>query len=155
MMSGNQPEFVKLGKYWVVDPKGFLDESTLIDADSVLEQLRLDHIAEVAIVIMTGIKNNGPFDDEKIWARDWGREIKLGDINDKRSIVWLIRPDVDPSEGRVTIEISTHLTKLTVSDYYSILEEAGHFANANNWNEAVYSIVRGTNTVLRQFFNER
>jgi hypothetical protein len=151
----NQPEFPELTQYWVVDPDNYLQQSTIDSAHETLEKLRQDGIAEVAIVIQEGIKNHGPFNDEKIWAMKWGRWIKLGDKEDERAIVWLIRPDVEPEENRVTIEVSTHLTWLTAVDYGPALEEAAEYANADDFDGAVESITRNTNEILRKIWKEK
>jgi hypothetical protein len=152
--SNGQPNFPSLGKYWVVDPDNYLKQSTIESASKVLDNLRQDHIAEVTIVIQKGIKNKGPLNDEKIWLRDWGRSIKLGDKEDQRAVVWLIRPDVKPEENRVTIEVSTHLTWLTAGDYGPIMEEAADYANYNDFNGTVESLVRNTDEVLRKIYKD-
>ena len=152
--NNQQPAFPELNGHWVVDNYHYLKDKTITDTDQVFNQLQSDGIAEVAIVIQEGIKNNGPYDDEKIWARDWGRKIELGGEDD-RAIVWLIRPDVEPEENRVTIEISTHLTWLVYSDYGPILEEAADYANANDLDGSVTSITRNTDEVLRRVWKER
>lgn len=150
-----QPEFPAIGKYWVVDQNGLLSQEVVLDADRVLQKLKEDKIAEVAIIIQKGIINNGPLDDEKIWAMNWGRKVKLGDTENQRAIVWLIRPDVKPENNRVTIEISTHLTWLTPGDYGPMLEEAANYANENDFDGAIDSIVRNTDEILRRIWKER
>ena len=149
-----QPAFPELNGHWVVDNNHYLKDKTITDTDQMFDQLKSDGIAEVAIVIQEGVRNNGPYDDEKIWARDWGRKIELGDESD-RAIVWLIRPDVKPEENRVTIEISTHLTWLVFGDYESMLQEAADYANADDFDGSVASITRNTDEVLRRIWKER
>ncbi|MDD4937566.1 MAG: TPM domain-containing protein [Candidatus Shapirobacteria bacterium] len=150
-----QPSFPSLGKYWVVDPDGYLELDTIKYADAILEQLRKDHIAEVAIVIQKGVKDNGPYDDELIWARDWGRYIELGDKEDRRAIVWLIRPDVDPEDDRIIIEISKDLTWLTLGKYKPIMEDAAIYANFDDFDKAVEILTKETDEVLRKLWNEK
>lgn len=146
-----QPAFPKLGQYWVVDPTNAcrFGKDTIVMADQVLEKLRQEDIAEVAVVCQKGVKSSGPLNDEKIWAMKWGRWAKLGDKQDRRAIVWLIRPDVKPQDNRVTIEVSLWLTWYTAIDYGPGLEEAAEYVNANNFDGALESIVRTTNETLR------
>jgi len=150
-----QPNFPSLGEYWVIDPYGLVNQDVIEASDQVFEQLRQDNIAEIAIVIQKGIKDKGPMNDELIWARNWGRSVKLGDKEDQRAIVWLIRPDVKPEENRITIEISTKLTWLTVGDYGPIMEDAAEYANYDDFNGAVESLTRNTDEVLRRLWKER
>jgi hypothetical protein len=150
-----QPDFPGLEKYWVIDSDHYIKQETIDFADPVLEKIRQDGIAEVVIIIQKGIVNKGPFNDEKIWAMNWGRWAKLGDKEDQRAIVWLIRPDVKPEENRVTIEISTHLTWYTAVDYSPALEEAAEYANVNDFDGAVQSLIRNTDEVLRKLWQEK
>jgi hypothetical protein len=150
-----QPPFPKLGQYWVVDNGCGFDTETVKWADQIFEQLRLDRIAEVALVCQTGIQSRGPLNDEKIWAMEWGRWARLGDKQDRRAIVWLIRPDVKPEENRVTIEVSTWLTWYTAIDYGDTLESAANYANWNNFSGALEEIARGTDASLRELWSHR
>jgi len=150
--SEGQPAFPKLGKYWVVDNAGCFSEESMKLADEVFEKLRLDGIAEVAVICQKGIVNRGPMNDDKIWARDWGRFAKLGDKEDRRAVVWLIRPDVKPEENRVTVEISTWLYQLTAIDYGDALREAANFANWNDFDGCLDSISRNTDEKLREIW---
>jgi hypothetical protein len=146
-----QPAFPALGTYWVVDPHNSCRFSsvTVQRGHTVFEQLRAEKIAEVAVVCQTGIKDNGPFNDGKIWARDWGRWAKLGGVKERRAVVWLIQPDVDPKDHRVTIEVSDWLYQLTAVDYGPALDEAGNYANWDDFDGALESIARNTDRILR------
>jgi len=148
--SENQPSFPAIGKYWVIDQDNYLKTKTIESADEVLEQLRLDKIAEIAIIVQKGVKNHGPTNDEKIWAMKWGRWAKLGDKEDRLAVVWLIRPDVKPEENRVTVEVSRQLYQYTPIDYGPSLEEAAQYANVGDFDGTIESIVRNSNEVLRK-----
>lgn len=152
-----QPAFPKLGQYWVVDPTNAcrFDQKTILMADETFEVLRQERIAEVAVVCQKGVESSGPLNDEKIWAMKWGRFVRLGDKQDRRAIVWLIRPDVKPQEGRVTIEVSTWLTWYTAVDYGPGLEEAAQYANFGDFDGVLESITRTTNETLRIRWKER
>lgn len=150
-----QPKFPSIGKYWVVDPDNYLNELVKKTADEVFEKLRLDENTEIVIVVQKGIVNRGPTNDEKIWAMKWGRWAKLGDRHNRLAVVWLIRPDVKPEENRVTIEISTPLYWYTAVDYGPTLEEAVEYANANDFNGAVESIVRNTDETIRKISKQK
>jgi hypothetical protein len=147
-----QPAFPSLGQYWVIDNGcGFNQEKVQV-ADSLFEELRLDGIAEVAVICQTGIVDNGGINDEKIWLRDWARWAKMGSIEDSRAVVWLIRPDVRPEDQRVSIEISRWLYWYTAINYVDSLQEAANFANEGDFNSALVSIARNTDEELRQLW---
>ena len=150
-----QPKFPKLGEYWVIDNGCNFSKDTLIWADRILEKLRTDGVAEIAVVCQKGIQSKGPFNDEKIWILNWARWAKIGDIEDRRGAVWLIRPDVKPEENRVTITVSDWLTWYTAIDYGPTLENAANFTNYNNFDGALETIVSGTDQKLREIWEEK
>ena len=150
-----QPEFPKLEQYWVVDNGCGFDQETVVWADEILEKLRTDKIAEVVIVCQTGIQNNGPFNDEKIWILNWARWAEIGDVEDDRGVVWLIRPDVKPEDNRITITVSDWLTWYTAIDYGPTLEDAANFANYDNFTGALETIVSGTDYTLREIWKTK
>jgi len=149
-VSVKQPSFPQLGKYWVIDNGCNFDSESVRLADEVFEKLRQGRIAEVAVVCQKGIRNNGPMDDDKIWVRDWGRHVKLGDVKENRAVVWLIRPDVKPEEHRVAITVSEWLYWYTAIDYREALEEAASYANSNDFSGALDSIARNNDSKLRE-----
>ena len=118
------------------------------EADRIFEQLRLDRIAEVAVICQLGIKG-GQY-DLQYWATTWLNWSGLGHIEDKRSIVWVIRPDVDMSEHRVVAENSDWLYQNPIFDYGPIVEEASNYANWNNFDGALEVIMYQTDEVLRR-----
>ena len=147
-----QPDFPPLGQYWVVDKGCDFDAEKIKIADEVFEKLRMDGIAEVALICQTGIQDKGATNDQKIWLRDWGRWAKMGDVENDRSLIWLIQPDVPPEAGRVTLEVSRWLTWYTAVDYYETLQEAADFANKDNFNGALISIARNVDAQLRRLW---
>ena len=147
-----QPAFPALGQYWIVDNGCNFDLEKVKIADAMFEKLRLDGIAEVAVICQTGIVDKGGTNDDKIWLRDWARWAKMGSAQDDRSVVWLIRPDARPDEQRVSIEISRWLYWYTAIDYADCLGEAANYANAGDFNGALVSIARNVNEELRQLW---
>ena len=147
-----QPPFPPLGRYWVVDEGCNFDLEKIKIADATFEKLRTDSIAEVAVICQKGILNKGATNDEKIWLRDWARWAKMGDKEDNRSVIWLIRPDVKHEEGRVTLEASRWMTWYTAVDYLDAIKEASNYANANDFNGALISITRNVDAKLRELW---
>ena len=147
-----QPPFPKLGQYWVVDPENacHLSHDSVVLVDQVLEKLRTDHIAEVAIVCQTGVKDQGPLNDEKIWTLKWGNWARIGDAKDQRGVVVLIRPDVKPEENRITIENSVWIYQNTVLTYQPVIEEAARYANAGDYDGCIESLARNLDETLRK-----
>jgi hypothetical protein len=147
-----QPAFPKIGQYWVVDSQDAcqLRQDSVVLVDQALEKLRTDHIAEVAIVCQTGVKNQGPMNDDKIWTMKWGNWARIGDPKDQRGVVVLIRPDVKPEENRITIENSIWLYQNTVLTYHPVIEEAARYANAGDYSGCIESLARNLDETLRQ-----
>ncbi len=144
-----QPDFPALGQYWVVDNGCNFSLSSIQNADATFEKLRLDGIAEIAVVCQTGVKGGGA---ELLWLRDWGRYIKLGDLNTQLALVYLIRPDVPPEANRISIEASTQLYWDTAMDYWSGLEEAAQYLNYGDFSGGLESLARTTNERLRSLW---
>ena len=147
-----QPAFPRIGPYWVIDSQDacHLNQDSVVLVDQTLEKLRTDHIAEVAIVCQTGVKNLGPMNDEKIWTMKWGNWARIGDPKDQRGVVVLIRPDVKPEENRITIENSVWLYQNTVLTYRPVIEEAARYANAGDYSGCIESLARNLDETLRQ-----
>jgi hypothetical protein len=147
-----QPAFPALGQYWIIDNGCSFDLEKVKIADVIFEKLRMDGIAEVALICQTGILDKGGTNDDKIWLRDWARWAKMGSAQDSRSVVWLIRPDVKPEEHRIAVEISRWLYWYTAMDYADGLQEAANYANTGEFNSALVSIARDTDEKLRQLW---
>ena len=147
-----QPPFPSLDQYWIVDKGCNFDLDKVKIADITFEKLRADGIAEVALVCQTDILDKGATNDEKIWLRDWGRWAKMGDKEDNRSLVWLIRPDIKSKEGRISLEASRWMTWYTAVDYMEAINEAANYANANDFNGALISIARNVDAKLRELW---
>jgi hypothetical protein len=152
MPRAGQPAFPALGQYWIVDNGCSFSLDKVKIADAMFEKLRMDGIAEVAIICQKGIVDKGGTNDDKIWLRDWARWAKMGSAQDSRSVVWLIRPDAKPEEQRVSVEISRWLYWYTAMDYADSLNETAKYANAGDFNGALVSIARNTNEKLRQLW---
>ena len=149
-----QPAFPTLGQYWIIDNGCNFDQQKVTIADQMFEKLRTDGIAEVALICQTGVVNKGATNDEKIWLRDWARWAKMGTVQDSRALVWLIRPDAKPADGRISLEASRWLTFYTAVDYAGDIQEAGNYASAGDFNGALVSIARNTDLKLRQLWSK-
>ena len=147
-----QPAFPSLGQYWIIDNGCSFDLEKVKIADAMFEKLRLDGIAEVAVICQVGIVDKGGTNDDKIWLRDWARWAKMGSAEDSRSVVWLIRPDAKTGEQRISIEISRWLYWYTAIQYADSLTEAANYANVGDFNGALVSIARNTDEELRQLW---
>ncbi len=144
------PDFSIPGQHWVIDEACNFKADTVAWADATLEKLRTDGISEVAVLCVAGVKDQGGDNDGLIWLRNWMRHIRLGSVQDDRSIAFLIRPDMDPNKGdRIIAETSLHLF-LSVVDYGPIVENAANWANQNQFNGALQEIVRNIDIVLRK-----
>ena len=152
MPRAGQPAFPALGQYWIIDNGCSFDLEKVRIADAMFEKLRLDGIAEVAVVCQRGIVDKGGTNDDKIWLRDWARWAKMGSALDSRSVVWLIRPDAKPEEQRISIEISRWLYWYTAIKYADSLKEAANYANVGDFSGALVSIARNTDEELRQLW---
>ncbi|MEK7611300.1 MAG: TPM domain-containing protein [Patescibacteria group bacterium] len=147
-----QPAFPKLGTTWVVDPDNacrFSDE-TIRFANDLFEGLKRDHIAEVAVVCQKGVKDNGPYDNGKIWAMQWGNYARLGDKKDRRGLVFLIIPDAPVGRDIVIVERSVWNYTYTALDYWDTMESAAGYARYGQFNEALELLAREADEKLRE-----
>lgn len=143
------PQFPKLGRYWVVDPEGLVDLPAVQAADETLEALRADGLAETVIVIRRNVKH--PVE----WSTHYGRWLMLGERGGARKnngLVFLIIPDAPQEAGRVWYSIGRGLPRLTSSDMAPLLEEAASYANAGDLDGAVISIARNIDDILRKIY---
>ena len=143
------PAFPTPGQHWVIDAGCHFDAAAVASSDAAFEKLRLDGVAEVAVLCVPGVKELGGANDGLIWLRNWTRHVRLGSAGDDRSIAFLIRPDIDPARGdRVVAEQSVHLY-LSVVDYGPIVENAADWANAGQFTGALSEITRDIDAALR------
>lgn len=143
------PEFPRLGRYWVVDPEGLVDLQAVQAADETLEALRADGLAETVIVIRRNVKR--PVE----WSTHYGRWLMLGEREGARKnngLVFLMIPDAPREAGRVWYSIGRGLPRLTSSDMAPLLEEAASYANAGDLDGAVMSIARNIDDILRKIY---
>ena len=150
-----QPDFPELGQYWIIDNGCSFNPKKLETADKMFEALRKEGIAEVAVLCQTGIVNMGATNNDKIWLRDWARNAKMGDSEDDRSVVWLIRPDAETQEGRIAIELSRWIYWYTAIDYAEGLDEASNYANVGDYDGALVAIARNTDGKLRELWKKQ
>lgn len=141
------PDFPPQKVYGIVDPNNILSKETVRESEAILEGLKKDGIAEVVILIQTGVKN-----DPEQYATRYGRYIGLGENKKNNGLVWLIRPDVEPEKFRMTYSVGRGLPDLTSSDLGEIMEGAADPINFGNYDLGVLDLVQGTDRKLRQIY---
>jgi len=143
------PDFPRLGEYWVVDPDGLVGASSVRMANETLDDLKSQRTAEVVVVVQKGVKH--PVE----WSTHYGRWLRLGEVegpHQNNGIVFLIIPDAPGGSGKVWYSIGRGLPKLTSSDMGPLIEEAASYANADDLDGAVISIARNIHDILRRIY---
>ena len=139
------PAFPPLGTSWVIDGAGVLSDPVITAGDAICEKLKTDRVAEVVVVLISGVKQ--PED----WATHYGRWLGLGQKGlstegGNKGLVWLIRPD---AEERLTVSVGRGLPGFTTVDYGPIMDSAIEYLNFNNFDKGVMTLVTQTDQVLR------
>jgi uncharacterized membrane protein YgcG len=146
----DDPPFAALGQHWVIDKAGVLKEETIIDGDKICQSLQDDGVAEMAVLVINGVKH------PEEYATHYGRWLKLGrkglsTEGGNNGIVWLIRPD---AELKMTISVGRGLPRFTSSDYGEIMDgDAKEFLNFDNFDKGVIKIIEETNRKLREIYS--
>jgi hypothetical protein len=133
--------------YWVVDNGCNFSQEAKENAFRVFDALNNDHIAQVAVVCQSGIK--GGSTDASTWISEWLNHEGLGSMEDKRAVAVLIRPDVKPEDFRIVINPNDAIYWFTPTDEYPIKQEAADYANYNDFNGCLDSLVRNLDAFLR------
>lgn len=142
-----QPDFPDLVEYWVVDNGCNFSLAAKENAFRVFEALNREHIAQVAVVCQKGI--NGGYADATTWISEWLNHEGLGSMIDKRAVAILIRPDAKPEDFRIIINPNDEIYWWTPSDEYPIKREAADYANYNDFDGALNSLVRNMDAFMR------
>ena len=145
------PPFTPLGDSWVIDKADVLSGDARREASNICEQMRRTGLAEMVILIQTGIKH--PME----YSTHYGRWLGLGKKGlstegGNNGIVWLIRPDAD---DRLTISVGRGLPELTAVDYNQIMQKAKDYINFNNFDQGVLEIARSTYEKLIEINKEK
>jgi uncharacterized membrane protein YgcG len=141
------PAFPSQKEYGIHDPNNILSGQTITGANEILKRLNDDGIAQVAVLIQYNVHH--PED----YATHYGRYIGLGQIGKDNGLVYLIRPDVDPNVGRITVSIGRGLPKFTAIDAHQIIKEAAmDYINIDDYNNGVLSLVKDTDKRLREIY---
>ena len=140
------PVFPPLGTSWVIDKAGVLSAPVVASGDAVCQRLKTDGVAEVVVVVMTGVKQ------PDAWATHYGRWLGLGrkglsTEGGNNGVVWLVRPD---AEEKLTISVGRGLPDFTTVDYGPIVDSAVEYFNFNNYDKGVATLVTQTDEVLRR-----
>jgi len=147
-----QAQFPILTHYWVADPVGCFSQDAKEYAFKIFDALSSAEIAQVAVVCQVGVteSDGGP----NIWLRNWGRNQKVGTAKEDRGIVYLIRPDAAPEKNRVFVQKSQYMYWFGEISWDPILEITAKYANINRFDEALRTIARMTDEVLRKEASE-
>lgn len=142
---GNPP-FPPLATSWVIDRAAVLSDSVIAAGDAVCERLRTDGVAEVVVVVMTGVEQ------PEEWATHYGRWLGLGrkglsGEGGNNGLVWLVRPD---AREKLTVSVGRGLPRFTSVDYGRIMDESIEYMNFNNYDKGVSRLVTRTDEVLRR-----
>ena len=141
------PAFPPQKQYGIHDPHHVLSSQTINSANKILERLSDQHIAQIAVLIQYDVHHP---DD---YATHYGRYIELGEIDRDNGLVYLIRPDVDPQEGRITVSIGRGLPNFTAVDAHQIMKEASlDYINQGDYDWGVLNLVRNTDNRLREIY---
>lgn len=141
------PAFPPQKEYGIHDPYHVLSSQTIDDANKILERLSDQHIAQIAVLIQYGVHHP---DD---YATHYGRHIELGEIDRDNGLVYLIRPDADPQEGRITVSIGRGLPKFTAVDAHQIMKEASmDYINNGDYDQGVLNLIKNTDNRLREIY---
>lgn len=142
-----QPPFPPLETYWLVDNGCNFSQAAKENAFKVFDALNNDHIAQVAVVCQTGIK--GGYADATTWISEWFNHVGLGSMIDQRAVAVLIRPDVPSADYRIIINPNDAIYWWTPSDEYPIKHEAADYANYNDFDGCLDSLVRNMDAFMR------
>ena len=140
------PAFPPLTTSWVIDKAGVLSEPVIAAGDAVCEKLKTDGVAEVVVVVITGVKQ--PED----WATHYGRWLGLGrkglgTEGGNNGVVWLVRPD---AKEKLTVSVGRGLPGFTTVDYGPIIDSTVEYMNFNNYDKGIMTLVTQTDEVLRR-----
>lgn len=143
----DNPAFPPLTTSWVIDQTGLLSSDIIVSGDAVLNRLKEDGIAEVVVVVISGVT------DPVTWATHYGRWLGLGKTGlstngGNNGLVWLIRPDVNGD--RITVSPGRGLPDFTTEDSGAIMDQAKDYIDFNNFNRGVQIIVTETDRRLRE-----
>lgn len=141
------PGFPSQKEYGIQDPNHIISDQTIASANEILEQLSDDGIAQIAVLIQKNVHH--PED----YATHYGRYIGLGQIGKDNGLVYLIRPDVDPKVGRITVSIGRGLPRFTAIDAHQIMNEAAmDYINIGDYENGVLGLVKNTDKRLREIY---
>jgi uncharacterized membrane protein YgcG len=145
------PAFPPLATSWVIDKAGVLSEPVIAAGDAVCQKLKADGVAEVVVVVITGVKQ------PDAWATHYGRWLGLGrkglsTEGGNNGVVWLVRPD---APEKLTVSVGRGLPGFTTVDYGPIVESAVEYFNFNNYDKGVMTLVTQTDEVLRKISDRK
>jgi uncharacterized membrane protein YgcG len=134
------PPFTPLSNSWVIDKAGVLSPDSREKCHLVCQRMQTEGLAEVVVLIQTGINN--PVE----YSTHYGRWLGLGrkglsTAGGNNGIVWLIRPD---ARRRITVSVGRGLPEFTSVDYGKIMMAAKDYINFDDFDTGIEKIVDGT-----------
>lgn len=143
-----EPDFPKLGKYWVIDVTNSVSETVEKEVDAKFENMRAQGYAQQAIVVMKGVKN--PSD----YVTQLARHLALGEAegkNKNNGILWLVLID-EPAERRLWYTIGTGLPEFTSFEAGAVIDESRKFSDKSDWEGTVKSIAAESEKNLKKVY---
>ena len=145
------PDFPALTTSWVIDRVGVLSAPAVAEGDAICEKLKTDGVAEVVVVLISGVKQ------PEEWATHYGRWLGLGrkglsTEGGNKGLVWLIRPD---AKEKITISVGRGLPDFSTVDYGPIIDNAVEYFNFDNYDKGTATLIAQTDQVLRRMKSDR
>jgi len=141
------PPFPSQREYGIHDPNRIVSKQTIAIANEILERLNDDGIAQVAVLVQYNVHH--PED----YATHYGRYIGLGHRDKDNGLVYLIRPDVDPKDKRITVSIGRGLPRFTAIDAHQAMKGAAmDYINMGDYDNGIMNLVKNTDKRLREIY---
>lgn len=141
------PSFPPQKEYGIHDPHHILSDLTIARANGILDQLNRDRIAQIAVLVQYDVHH--PED----YATHYGRYIGLGLAGRDNGLVYLVRPDADPHDGKITVSIGRGLPKFTAVDAHQIMKDASmDYINSGDYDRGIFDLVSKTDKRLREIY---
>lgn len=138
------PEYPPIEYSWVVDKNCNFSQESIDYADAIFQKLQDENLIEVGVVCISGVG-----DDIK-WLMGWGDYVGVGLKDSGRGIIWLIRPDVDPKDHRITYHTNDQSWQTTAVDNSPIMRQTVNFCNWDNFDGCLENLAQMTDNYIRQ-----
>jgi hypothetical protein len=140
----NWPDFPPIEYHWVVDEAGCFSQESIEIADEIFQKLQDENLIEIGVVCINGVG-----EDYLKWLTEWGNFVGVGLKESGRGIVWLIRPDVEPEQHRITYHTNDESWQTTAIDTSPIKRQAVNFCNWNNYDGCLETLAHMMDEYIR------